>query len=64
MITMVSPDVVEKPSIISDVTEPLRKNRINIIEINSSQTSLVILVDWSEGEKAYKLIKEMLEESE
>lgn len=64
MITLVSPDVIEKPSIISDVTEPLRKNRINIIEINSSQTSLVILVDWAEGEKAYKLIKDMLEESE
>ncbi|MBQ6098330.1 MAG: aspartate kinase [Methanobrevibacter sp.] len=61
MITLVSPDVIEKPSIISDVTEPLRKNRINIIEINSSQTSLVILVDWSEGEKAQKLIKEILE---
>lgn len=64
MITLVSPDVIEKPSIISDVTEPLRKNRINIIEINSSQTSLVILVDWSEGEKAYGVIKEMLEESD
>lgn len=64
MITLVSPDVIEKPSIISDVTEPLRKNRINIIEINSSLTSLVILVDWSEGEKAYNVIKEMLEESE
>ena len=63
MITLVSPDVIEKPSIISDVTEPLRKNRINIIEINSSQTSLVILVDYSEGEKAAKLIKEILENS-
>ena len=64
MITLVSPDVIEKPSIISDVTEPLRKNRINIIEINSSQTSLVILVDWKDGEAAYSVIKEMLEEDE
>ena len=64
MITLVSPDVIEKPSIISDVTEPLRRNNINIIEINSSQTSLVILVDWSEREKAYLLIKEMLEKNE
>lgn len=64
MITLVSPDVIEKPSIISDVTEPLRKNRINIIEINSSQTSLVILVDWSEGEKACRVIKEILDENE
>ena len=64
MITLVSPDVIEKPSIISDVTEPLRKNRINIIEINSSQTSLVILVDWSDGEKTYGVIKEMLDESD
>ena len=63
MITLVSPDVIEKPSIISDVTEPLRKNKINIIEINSSQTSLVILVEWSDGAKACSLIKEILESS-
>ncbi|WP_298501406.1 aspartate kinase [uncultured Methanobrevibacter sp.] len=62
MITLVSPDVIEKPSIISDVTEPLRKNRINIIEINSSQTSLVILVEWADGKKACSLIKEILDE--
>lgn len=63
MITLVSPDVIEKPSIISDVTEPLRKNRINMIEINSSQTSLVILVDFKDGERASKLIREILEDS-
>lgn len=60
MITMVSPDVVEKPSIISDVSEPLRRNRIPIIEINSSLTSLVILVDWRNGEKATEIIDEII----
>lgn len=61
MITFVSPDIIETPGIISDVTEPLRKNNINILEITSSQTAIVVFVDWEDGEKAHELIKEVLE---
>ena len=46
MITFVSPDIIDTPGIISDVTEPLRKNDINIVEIISSQTAIVLFVDW------------------
>ncbi|MDR3223668.1 MAG: aspartate kinase [Methanobrevibacter sp.] len=61
MLTFVSPGFIETPGIISDITEPLRKNEINIIEISSSQTAITVFVDWNDGEKAYKLIKEVLE---
>lgn len=61
MITFVSPDIIDTPGIISDVTEPLRKNNINIVEIISSQTAIVLFVDWEDGEKARKLINEVLE---
>ena len=61
MITFVSPDIIETPGIISDITEPLRKNNINILEITSSQTAVVLFVDWEDGEEAHKLISEVLE---
>lgn len=61
MITLVSPDFIETPGIISNITEPLRKNNINIVEISSSQTAVVVFVDWKDGEKAHELIKEVLE---
>lgn len=60
MITFVSPDIIETPGIISDITDPLRKNNINILEITSSQTAVVLFVDWEDGEKAHKLINEVL----
>ena len=61
MITFVSPDIIDTPGIISDITEPLRKNEINIVEIISSQTAIVLFVNCEDGEKARELIKEVLE---
>ena len=54
--------IVEKSfkNLISDITEPLRKNDINIVEIISSQTAIVLFVDWKDGEKARDLINEVL----
>lgn len=60
MLTLVSPEFIETPGIISDITDPLRKNNINIVEISSSQTAVVIFVDWKDSEKAYELIKKVL----
>lgn len=60
MITLVSPDIIETPGIISSITEPLRQNHINIVEITSSQTAVVLLVDWDDGDKAYDLVNEVL----
>ncbi|QUH24276.1 aspartate kinase [Methanobacterium alkalithermotolerans] len=60
MITVTSPDFIDTPGIISDVTEPLRKNNINIVEISSSQTSVVIFLEWKDGKKAYELVRGVL----
>ena len=60
MITVVSPEFIDEPGIISNITNPLRKNNINIVEISSSQTAVVLFVDWKDGEKALELIKEVL----
>ncbi|MBE6510710.1 MAG: aspartate kinase [Methanobrevibacter millerae] len=62
MITIVSPEFTdENPGIISNITEPLRINNINIIEIASSQTAVVVYVDIKDGQKAYDLLVEVLE---
>ena len=61
MITFVSPDIIDTPGIISDIAEPLRKNKINIVEIISSQTAIVLFVNWEDGDKARELINEVLE---
>ncbi|MBQ2666857.1 aspartate kinase [Methanobrevibacter sp.] len=61
MITFVSPDIIDTPGIISEITEPLRKNEINIVEIISSQTAVVLFVNWDDGDKARELINEVLE---
>ena len=60
MITLVSPEFIDTPGIISNITEPLRKNNINIVEISSSQTAVVVFVEWKDGEKAHELVKEVL----
>lgn len=60
MITVSSQDFIDTPGVITEITEPLQKNKINIIEISSSQTSVVIFVDWNDGRKAYELVKGVL----
>ena len=61
MITYVSPDIIDTPGIISQITEPLRKTNINIVEIISSQTAVVLFVEWEDGDKTYRLINEVLQ---
>lgn len=60
MITVTSHDFIDTPGVIAEITEPLQKNKINIVEISSSQTSVVIFVDWNDGRKAYELVKGVL----
>ncbi|RBQ24520.1 putative aspartokinase [Candidatus Methanobinarius endosymbioticus] len=61
MLTLVSPDFIETPGIISEITDPLRDNNINIVEISSSQTAVVIFIDWEDGNKAFELVKSVIE---
>ena len=61
MISVNSQDFIDTPGIITKITEPLRKNNINIVEISSSQTSVVIFVDWNDGKRAYEMVRRVLE---
>jgi aspartate kinase len=61
MITVASQDFIDTPGIITKVTEPLRENKINIVEISSSQTSVVIFVEWNDGKRAYEMVRSVLE---
>jgi len=61
MITISSPEFIDTPGIISEITEPLREHNLNIVEISSSQTSVVIFVDWDDGKKVYELVRGVLE---
>lgn len=61
MITISSPEFIDTPGIISEITEPLREHDLNIVEISSSQTSVVIFVEWDDGKKAYELVRGVLE---
>lgn len=61
MISVVSHEFIDTPGIIASITNPLHDNDINIVEVSSSQTAVVVFVDWDDGEKAYDLIKETLQ---
>ncbi len=61
MLTVASQDFIDTPGIITKITEPLHKSNINIVEISSSQTSVVIFVEWNDGKKAYEMVRSVLE---
>ncbi len=61
MISVVSHDFIDTPGIIANITNPLHENNINIVELSSSQTAVVVFVDWEDGDKAYELIRETLQ---
>ena len=60
MLTMINPDFIETPGVITEITNPLKENHINIVEISSSQTAIVLFINWEDGKVAYDLIKEVL----
>ncbi len=61
MISVVSHDFIDTPGIIASITKPLHENDINIVELSSSQTSVVVFVDWEDGDRTYDLIRETLQ---
>ena len=60
MLTMINPDFIETPGVITEITNPLKEEHINIVEISSSQTAIVLFINWEDGKLAYDLIKEVL----
>lgn len=59
MIFLVDPEFIDTPGVISNITGPLREHNINIIEITSSQTAVVVYVDWEDGKEAHALLKDL-----
>ena len=58
-----SRDFIETPGIIERITRPLAENSINIIEMSTIKTDILIFLDWNDREFAYSIINKSLGES-
>ena len=58
-----SRDFIETPGIIERITRPLAENSINIIEMSTIKTDILIFLDWNDREFAYNIINKSLGES-
>jgi aspartate kinase len=63
LIIVRSRDFIETPGIIERITHPLAKNSINIIEMTTIKTDILIFLEWKDREFAYKIINKSLEEA-
>ncbi|XGI83072.1 aspartate kinase [Halorutilales archaeon Cl-col2-1] len=61
MVVITGGEFIETPGVIYDAIRPLRKNDINIIELLSSATSIVIFIDWDEGKRVRDLVESVYE---
>lgn len=62
MIIAESEKFIETPGIITKLTEPLSKHRINIIEIFSSRASITFFVNWDDRSHALRLLQQAMRE--
>jgi aspartate kinase len=62
MIIAESEKFIETPGVIARLTEPLAREKINIIEIFSSRASITFFINWTDRRKALKLLKKTMEE--
>ncbi|GAJ15171.1 unnamed protein product, partial [marine sediment metagenome] len=53
----------ETPGIIERITRPLAENNINIIEMTTIKTDILIFFEWKDREFAYKIINKSLKEA-
>ena len=58
-----SRDFIETPGIIERITHPLAQNNINIIEMTTIKTDILIFLEWKDREFAHKIIDKSLEEA-
>jgi aspartate kinase len=61
MILVTGGDFIDTPGVVYRVVKPLYENKINIIEIISSVTSIVVFVDRAERQEAFDRIEEAFE---
>ena len=57
-----SRDFIETPGIIERITRPLAENNINIIEMTTIKTDILIFLEWKDRKFAYQIINKSLEE--
>jgi len=60
MVVAESERFIETPGVIAELTKPLARERINIIEIFSSRASITFFVNWADGQRALKLLQEAM----
>lgn len=58
-----SRDFIETPGIIERITHPLAQNNINIIEMTTIKTDILIFLEWKDREFAFQIINKSLEEA-
>lgn len=63
MIVVSGGDFIDTPGMIYRIVKPLYEHDINIIEILSSVTSIVVFVDWEVGSRTFELVEEVFDES-
>ncbi len=59
-IKVVGVGLVQTPGLVAQVSEPLRENKLNIYGILTVASSIMIVVDWKEKEKALRLVRNSL----
>jgi len=62
LIALSSRDFIETPGVIEQITRPLADNHINIIEMTTIKTDILIFVTWQNRDIAYQMIKKSLDE--
>jgi len=58
-----SRDFIETPGIIERITRPLAQNNINILEMTTIKTDILIFLEWKDREFACQIINKSLEEA-
>ena len=53
-------DFIETPGIIEKITRPLAENHINILEMSTMKTDILLFVDWAYKDAVYRLISDSL----
>ena len=63
LIIVRSRDFIETPGIIQQITQPLANKDINIIEMTTIKTDILIFLDWKDREFAFQIINKSLAEA-
>lgn len=60
LIVVSSRDFIETPGIIEKITRPLAEKHINILEMTTIKTDILIFISWQNRDIAYHMIKDTL----